>query len=204
MRADNKAVILGEKINVHNMRPFAEGGDNDGDAGEPEPGRDVTFSGMTLTKKQFEELVGEGAFESFFNQTKNAPLEPAFTSFKKIKLDGKYRNCSAKFVLGHTNAKEIEVNGATLKGLALTFPKVCNERACAELAGTVQGIFPRSTATLEMENFAGKEVRLSIRLGSAEETQDEDDKQQDLVKRAKEAEEMDATRKPAGEQPRVN
>jgi len=208
MRADNKPVILGDKINVHSMRPYAEAGDNDGDAGEPEPGRDVTFTGMTLTKKQFEELVGDGAFNSFFNQPKSGPLEPAFSSFKKLKLDGKYRNCFAKFMLGQTNTKEIEVNGATFKNLSITFPKVCNERACGELQGTVQAIFPRSTATLEMEGYAGKEVRMSMRLGDADEEDDEASAQQDLVKAAADKAEADAvasaSRKPAGDSARVN
>lgn len=194
MRADNKAVILGDKINVHHMRPYAEGGENGGDSGEPEPGREVSFSDMPLTKKQFEELVGQGAFDSFFNQTKNSPLEPAFASFKKIKLDGKFKNCWVKYTLGHTAPKDIELDGATIKGLAISFPQACNERACALLSGTVQGIFPRSNATLEMETYAGKEVRMSMRLGEVEEeAEDDKERQEDMI-------EKDRRENPEGEE----
>lgn len=188
MRLDNKAAILSERFAGHNVRPQTEGGEEGGDAGEPIPARDYKLTGITLTKNQFEAIVGENSFESFFNQTKNAPLEPAFSSFKQIWLDDAYKNCAVTFGLGNTNTREVEVKGgAKIKNLSVKFPKACNERACAELSCTVTVSLPRTLASMDLDQYGGKEIRVSLRFGALDESaKDADDKQGDLVKQAEE------------------
>lgn len=189
MRLDNKAAILAERFAGHNVRPHTEGGEEGGDAGEPVPARDYKLTGITLTKNQFESIVGENSFESFFNQTKNAPLEPAFSSFKQIWLDDTYKNCAVTFGLGNTNTREVEVKGgAKIKNLSVKFPKACNERACAELSCTVTVSLPRTLAAMDLDQYGGKEIRVSLRFGSLDESAKDadDDKQGDLVKEAEE------------------
>lgn len=203
MRLDNKAAILSERFAGHNVRPQTEGGEEGGDAGEPIPARDYKLTGITLTKNQFEAIVGENSFESFFNQTKNAPLEPAFSSFKQIWLDDAYKNCAVTFGLGNTNTREVEVKGgAKIKNLSVKFPKACNERACAELSCTVTVSLPRTLASMDLDQYGGKEIRVSLRFGALDESMKDgdDDKQGDLVKKA---EESDAAAKAPVDKTRV-
>lgn len=205
LRLDNKSAILSKAFKGHNVRPETEGGDNDGDAGEPVPAREYTLSDITLTKKQFELLVGEHAVTSFFNESATKPIEPAFSSFKTLWLDDTYKNCGVKYSLGNTNTKEIDIDGgAKIKNLSVKLTGG-NDRACAKLRCTVQSIFPMKLTTLEMENFLGKEIRVSLRFGAVDEADDEANKQTDLIDAAQEGEEAEASssRKTNGDEARA-
>lgn len=160
MRLDNKSAILAKRFATHNVRPHSDEGEEDGDAGDPVPAKEVAIRKILLTKNQFESLVGKGAHNSFFNNGKKPP-EPAFDSFKRIRLEHTYKDCSAKIVFGVAQ-DEIEIDeGAKIKNLSITI----EETGVASLACTLVAIFPRNLKTLDFENFLGKEIKVSLGFG---------------------------------------
>lgn len=143
----------------HNVRAETEGGDEGGDAGELVAARDVRFTGVMIDSKQFDQLVGEQAYNSFFNQNGDMH-EPAFKSFSKLRLDGAYTNCEAKITFGLSD-KSIELDSTKIKNITVK-PWV---GGMAELAFTMVAVFPHDLSTLEFERYSGKQVGLSVTFG---------------------------------------
>lgn len=167
MIIDSKPATVAKNWKGHHVRSEPEGGDEEGDSGELVPARDVRFTKIMLDRKQFEELVGAQAYNSFFNVGKN-PHEPGFKSFSTLWLDDVYKDCEAKIVFG-VAAAEIELEGATIKNISVK-PWL---GGLAELAFTLVAIFPRDLATLDFEGFAGKQVTLSASFGAVEHIQEQ-------------------------------
>lgn len=152
--------LLAKKWGGHDVRSEPEEGDEGGDAGELVPGREIRLTQIPLEDNQLDHLVGQLASRVFFNTQPNRPPEPAFSSFSKIRLDDKYKNCEVLITFGVSN-NQVKIEKATIKNLALKFAKAGK----AELSCTIVGARPRSIDLLDLEDFAGKPVNVWMSFG---------------------------------------
>jgi hypothetical protein len=160
--------MLAKRWSGHDVRSEPEEGDEGGDAGELVPGREIRLTDITLNDEQIDALLGELATQAFFTTVQDKPRERAFTSFSRIRLDDKYKNCEAKIVFGLAN-HEITIDRATIKNLSLRFEK----NAVVQLSCTIVGPRPRSLEMLELEEFGGKIVNVSISFGPVQRDSEE-------------------------------
>ena len=209
MKIKAKPAILGKSLRVHNVRARSEDGEEGGDSGELIPARDIPLKKIMVTKSQFNKLIGsDQAYNSFFNDGAR-PVEPAFESIHALKLKDTYKDCSAQISFG-VSAKTIDIEeDAKIKNISL---KPCTG-GVAEMNCTLQAVLPRKLETLDLENFIGKEVTVSLQFGEVDEG-DEDAKQGNLGLEGSEAEgegeENDAeetssrSRRSNGDEPRAH
>lgn len=149
------------------MRPHADDGDNEGDAGTPVPAREYRFSEVILTKGQFEWFVGKGAYNSFFN-TGTKPPEPAFKTFKTLRITSEYKDGAAEIQFGLSNKKIKLEESVRFKNLSFKF----EDTGIATLSCTMVAVFPHDLKTLELENFLGKEVDVLLDFGKVDKGED--------------------------------
>jgi len=154
---------LAKKFGGHDVRSQPEEGDEGGDAGELVPGREQRITGLLLDNAQFDALVGEHASRVFFNGSPDRPLQRAFQSFSRIKLDDKYKNCTVLLRFGVENC-EVRIEAATLKNLAVEFTKMDRAQLCCTYVGTR----PRTLEALDLEDYAGEQIYVELYFGSME------------------------------------
>lgn len=160
--------LLSKNFSGHNVRPQSEAGDEGGDAGTPVPAREYRFLNLLLRKDEFEALLGEGAWNSLYNNGVT-PAMPAFTTFSKIKLDGEFVDSAATIKFG-VASDEIKVDqGGKIRNATV---KLDRKTGAATLDCTFVGVFPRDLKTLDLENFMGKTIDVALRLGPAVEVPD--------------------------------
>lgn len=186
MKISSKPAILGKSFKVHNVRARSEDGEEGGDAGELIAARDIPLKKIMVTKSQFNKLIGsDQAYNSFFNDGTKPP-EPAFESIDALKLKESYRDCSAVLMFG-VSSKTIEIEGdAKIKNIRL---KPC-VGGVAEMSCTLQAPLPRKLETLDLEQFIGKEINVTLKFGPVDEG--EDDKQNSLPLEGKDGDEDSA------------
>jgi hypothetical protein len=144
----------------HDVRSEPEDGEEGGDAGELVPGRELRITELPIEQDHFERLVGAGAWNSFFNEEADRPAERAFASFSRLKLDDKFKNCAVEIVFG-VQAKSVTIDSATIKNITLKFGKTSKP----EMSCTIVGARPRSIEVLDLEEFGGKPITVTLAFG---------------------------------------
>lgn len=176
MKLTNKPAILGKAMKVSNMRTRDAEGDEEGDAGELVPGRELLLTKIMVPKKFFNELLGHKAAWDLFFDTSTKPPEPSLPRIGSLKITEKFKGCSGTIVFG-VSAKAIEIEGARIKNISIK-PVT---GGVGEMRCTVQAVLPRHLSVLDLEDFIGKEITITLKFGEIDEDTDEDDKQTDFV-----------------------
>jgi hypothetical protein len=152
--------MLAKRWSGHDVHSQPEEGEEGGDAGELVPGREIRLTDITLNDEQINALLGEFATRAFFTTVQDKPRERVFSSFSRIRLDDKYKNCEVTIVFGLAN-NEITIDRATIKNLSVKFDK----NAIVQLSCTVVGPRPHCLEMLTLEQFGGKLVNVAISFG---------------------------------------
>lgn len=169
-----KSAMMAKKLDVSNIRIRTEEGDEGGDAGDLTPARTIRFTNISLTKNQFNELMGnDAADEAFFDYGKKPP-ESGYENLGSIRLDSKFKNCAGSITFG-VSKKTLEFEGAKVKNVSI---KLKGEKAYGSLSLTLQAVLPRHLDTLDLEEHFGKQVTLGLSLGVPD--LDQDEKQEKL------------------------
>lgn len=144
----------------HDVRSEPEEGEEGGDAGELVPGRELRIMELPVDQPIFDALVGDGAWNSFYNCEAGKIPEPAFGSFSKLKLDAKFKNSAVDIVFGVAK-QAIRIDAATIKNISFRFKGAKPELSCA-----IVGARPRSIEVLDLEGFGGKPIDVRLALGA--------------------------------------
>lgn len=176
MKLTNKPAILGKAMKVSNMRTRDAEGDEEGDAGELAPGRELLLSKIMVPKKFFNELLGHKAAWDVFFDTSTKPPEPALPRIGSLKITENFKGCSGTITFG-VSAKQIEIEGARIKNISIK-PVT---GGVGEMRCTLQAVLPRKVTVLDLEDHIGKEVTVTLKFGDIDEGDDEEDKQTDFV-----------------------
>jgi len=143
----------------HDVRTEPEEGEEGGDAGELVPGRELRITEHPIDEGAFDALVGQGAWDSFFNTEAGKVAVPAFASFSKLRLDHKFKNCTVDLTFG-VQAQAIRIDAATIKNISFRFKGAKPEMSCA-----IVGVRPRSIDVLDLEAFGGKPINVRLAFG---------------------------------------
>lgn len=173
----NKTAIMSSRFTGSKMRSADSEGEEGGDAGDFEPGRKLRFSEIKIAEGFAAELSKHpGIFQFLFNYGSNSkPKEAASDRIGPIRIKEKFKGCKATISWGIDS--KVEVLNARVSGIRLEA-----DGAECKMQLDLQGLFPMSMQTLELESKSGEEVRLSIKFGAVDE-QDEasEAKQGDFV-----------------------
>lgn len=173
----SKQCFLSKALRVHNIRMEAENGEEGGDSGELVPARSMRFTGIELTKKQFNWFYGhDAAADFYYDYSEGGKGTPAHENVGTIWLDQTYKNCKGVIIFG-TSRTEVEFENARFKNLSI---KVKGEPRFGKLAGTLVAPLPVKLAVLQLEAFFGKMVGLKIILDEVDEDGDKDQQQLEL------------------------
>lgn len=157
--------ILAKTWGGHDVRSEPEEGDEGGDAGELVPGRELRFTDIVLTDEWINRLIGDKAVYAFFNIVPDKPRQPMFSTFTKIPLDTKYKNCEVLITFGLSNST-VKIERATIKNMRVQFTKTGD----LALRCTVVGVRPRCIEVVDLEEFGGKPIDVRIAFGPIEDT----------------------------------
>lgn len=175
MKITNKPAWLSKSLRGHNIRMQSEDGDEGGDAGELVPAKSVRLTKVMLTKGQFNELLdGKLAYNAFFDDGTKPP-SPAWPRVSYLPINEQWKDCEAEISFGVSN-KSIALEGAKVKNVRI----VPREGGVGELQFTLVATFPRKLETLDLEQFYGKEVTLTLKFGEIDDG-DEASKQDSLA-----------------------
>lgn len=152
--------MLAKTWGGHDVRSQPEEGEEGGDAGELVPGRELRFADIVLTDDQINRLIGDKAVHAFFNIVPDKPRERMFSSFSKIRLDDKYKNCNVAITFGVSNSL-VTIERATIKNINIKFTKTGD----IAMGCTVVGPRPRCLEVIDLEEFGGKSVNVRIAFG---------------------------------------
>jgi hypothetical protein len=173
----NKTAIMASRFTGSKMRSADGEGDEGGDAGDFEPGRKLRFTEVKVSEAFAAEISQHpGIFQFLFNYGPNSkPKEPASERVGPVRIKEKFKGCKATISWGIDS--KVEVLNARVSGIRLH----ADGSEC-KMQFDLQGIFPMSMETLELEGHSGEEVRLSLKFGAADEQEDaKPAKQQDFV-----------------------
>jgi hypothetical protein len=173
----NKTAIMASRFTGSKMRSADGEGEEGGDAGDFEPGRKLTFTQVKVNEAFAQEISKHpGVFQFLFNYgPNNKPKEPASDRIGPIRIVEKFKGCSVTIEFGLS--KRVDVANARVSSIRLeAVGAECHMRC------DIQGLFPMSLETLELEAKSGEQVRIWVKFGAVEE-QDESStgKQQDFV-----------------------
>jgi len=179
----NKTATLSSEFKGSKMRSADGEGKNGGNAGKFEPGRQYRLLRIKINEAFACKLARHpGLWQFLFNFGANKRIEgPASERIGKIRIREKFKGCRVELMWGIKNS--IEVLNSRVSCI-----DVYVDGSDCYMDCTMQGIFPMSKLTLELEAHDG-EVKCSIRFGAADEGEDEKPagKQQDLVEEENEA-----------------
>lgn len=173
----NKTALLASKFTGSKMRSADAEGEEGGDAGEFEPGRKIGLSEIEVSEDLAAELAahaGIGGFLFDYGPDKK-PKGPVSSRIGPVRITEKFRGC--KVTIGWGLSTKLEVKNARVSGIQLQAVGRVIQMRCY-----VQGLFPMSLETLELEERSGEQVRVWIKFGAVEEAnQPGAGEQRDLV-----------------------
>lgn len=188
----NKTAILASKFTGSKMRSADKEGDEGGDAGDFEPGRKIGFSEIKVSEDFAAEISqhpGIGNFMFDYGPDKK-PKGPASERIGPIRIREKFKGCKVTISWGIES--KLEVKNARVSGIQFEAAGTVLHMRCF-----VQGLFPMSLETLELEERSGEQVKVSIKFGSVEDVdQPGAGEQRDLVDDQNDAEGSEETSPP--------
>ncbi len=189
----NKTAILASKFTGSKMRSADKEGDEGGDAGDFEPGRKLGLSGIPVSEDFAAEVSqhpGIGNFMLDYGPDKK-PKAPASERIGPIRIKEKFKGC--KVTIGWGLSTKLEVKNARVSGIQFEAVGTVIHMRCI-----VQGLFPMSLETLELEERSGEQVRVWIKFGTVEDAdQPGAGEQRDLVDEQNDDEASEETSPPS-------